>query len=898
MSLPPGTRLGPYEIQSALGEGGMGEVYRARDTRLDRSVAIKVLAPEIAGDPAARSRFEREARAVAALDHPHICGIFDVGEANGAHYLVMPHLDGQTLAARLEKGPLPLDQALTMATQVADALDKAHRQGIVHRDLKPANIMLTKTGAKLLDFGLAKLRAPGGPIALSGIERLATTSPGTAQGTILGTVQYMAPEQAEGREADARSDIWALGAVIYEMLTGMRPFLGDTPASVIGAILKDQPPPVSSRQPLAAPLLDRAIARCLEKDPDTRWQSAADVQRLLEWARDAEVATGRSPAARHVALGFRPWLPFALAGVLLAAVIALLPTWLAHRREALPPLLQLSLLPPPGTVFSSPPASVVAPQLAISPDGRQLAFVAQPPGGRPSLWVRALDSKEGQVLRGTEDAFYPFWSPDSRSLGFFAQGRLKVIEIGGGPPRTLTSAAPLDSRGGTWGADGTIVFAAERGALLRIPATGGTATPATRLDESRNETTHRFPAFLPDGLHFLYATRSRGSGEENLSVSIGSLDLQVGTPVISRTAWAAQFASPGYVLFMRAATLFAQPFDLDRRVTTGDPVALAEGVGATITGYSAFSVSRTGVLAYARPIAVPGQLRWFDRAGNPMTRVGEPAEYLDFELSPDEKTLAFSRVDDAGLTSADLWLLDLARNVPTRFTAHPMNDASPVWSPDGTRVVFRSNRQGYTALFGKGASGTDAERVILDTGFSLRPTDWSADGKLIVFSTTTPTGEYEVWVWRPDGTDEPRPAVRTPLNATHGRLSPNGRWLAYASDESGEQQVWLQSFPDGNNRHQVSPDGGSEPRWRRDGNELFYLSNSHKLMSVAIPGGDVLDAGTPRALFDVRVPLTGNPFRSNYAVTADGLRFLINTWVEPAPPPIDVVVNWPALLRK
>jgi serine/threonine protein kinase len=885
-----GTRFGPYEVIAPLGSGGMGEVYRARDARLDRSVALKVLAADIAGDPAARTRFEREARAIAALDHPHICSIYDVGEADGTHFLVMPLLEGQTLAARLEKGPLPLEQALAIATQVADALDKAHRQGIVHRDLKPANIMLTKAGAKLLDFGLAKLRVAPGPISMSTMGAGITTSAGTAQGTILGTLHYMAPEQVEGRDADARSDVWALGVVLYEMLTGARPFPGETPASVIGAILKDTPPPLTARQPSIGTEADRVISGCLAKDPHDRWQSAGDVRKLLEWVRDGK----SNPVSASANTGARRWLPIGIAGALLLSTTAMLPGWLADEREA-PELLQLSILPPPGTTFSSPPASVVAPQIAISPDGSQIALVAESSDGRPTLWIRPLSSAEARPLRGTEDAFYPFWSPDNRSVGFFAEGKLKVVDLDGGPPRTVSAAAPLESRGATWGADGTIVFAPDRGALLRIPAQGGATAPATTLDEARQETTHRFPSFLPDGRHFLYSVRTRTG--QDMGVQVASLDSPIGTPVVARTAWAAQFASPAHVLFVRAGALFAQPFDVAQPAATGEPVAIAEGVGATTTGYSAFSVSRTGVLVHARPIPVRGQLRWFDRAGSPGPLVGDAAEYLDFELSPDERSLALSRIDESGLTSADLWLVDLSRNVSTRLTTDPMNDASPLWSPDGARLIFRSNRQGYTGLYVKSASGTGDERLLLDTGASLRPTDWSANANWIIFSTTSSGGAYEIWAWREGAKDGPQRVVNTPRNAGHGRLSPDGRWLAYSSDDTGVSQVYVQPFPTGQ-RRPVSPKGGSEPRWRRDGRELFYLEGNGRLMAVEVPGGNALEFGIARALFDVRVPLTGNPFRWNYAVTGDGQRFLVNTRVDSEQPSIDVVFNWTALLQR
>ena len=589
-----------------------------------------------------------------------------------------------------------------------------------------------------------------------------------------------------------------------------------------------------------------------------------------------------------------PWLPLAVIGVLLAGLLMTLPGWWAHRREVDPAVLQLSVLPPPHTTFASPPASVVAPQIAISPDGRQIAFVAQAPRGRPSLWVRSLSDSDAQQIRGTEDAIYPFWSPDSRSIGFFAQGKLKTIELGGAPPRTL-SEAPLDSRGGTWGPDGTILFApAATSGIFRIAATGGTPMQVTKFDESRTENSHRFPAFLPDGRHFLYTTRSK---QQNWGVSIASLDSPAGTPLIERTEWSAQFAPPGYVLFLRAGTLMAQAFDLDRRSMTGEAVAVANDVGTTTTAYAAFSASRTGVVAYATEIGLMGELRWFDRSGHGGASVGAPAEYLDFELSPDERTVAVSRVDPA-LHTADVWLLDPARSVSTRFTIDPQNDAAALWSPDGGRIAFRSNRHGNTELFLKRSSGTEAEQPLLDVGANLITSDWSRDGKWIFYTKTSSMGGFDIWVW-PVGQDtKAQLVVHTALNATHGHLSPDGRWLAYASDESGELQVYVQPFPTTGEKRQISPDGGSEPRWRRDGNELFYLASNGKLTSVAIPGGDAFKAGVPKELFDVRVPLTGNPYRTNYAVTADGQRFLVNTRIDDAPSPVNIIINWTRLLKK
>jgi serine/threonine protein kinase len=878
-------------VIAALGAGGMGEVYKALDTRLDRTVAIKVLPGEVASDPDARTRFEREARAVAALDHPHICAIYDVGSIDGVHYLVMPQLEGQTLAARLAKGPLQFDEALQIATEIADALDRAHRHGIVHRDIKPANIMLTKAGSKLLDFGLAKLKPTTGPISMSGMTRMAT-APETAHGTILGTLHYMAPEQVEGREADGRSDIWALGTVVYEMITGSRPFQGDTPASVIGAILKDQPPRLSERQPLTPLLLERAVSQSLEKDADDRWQSVADFRRALLWVADSTSQRAAGPSAirprRRIA-------SLAIGGLMLLVVVAMAPGWLDHSREGAPALVRLSVVPPPKTTFSSPPASVVAPQLAISPDGRYLTFVVETSQGRPSLWIRSLDGLESRELAGTEDAIYPFWSPDSRSIGFFAGGKLKTLDITGGSPKTL-SEAPLDSRGGTWSRDGTIVFApAANDVLYRIASTGGMATPVTRFDSSRKENSHRFPSFLPDGRHFLYTTRSED--QAYWGISIASLDAPDGKPVVDGTQWSAQFVPSGHILLVRDSTLMAQPFDVTKAVVTGDAKALAENVGTTTTAYGAFSASQTGVLVHAAPIELPGELRWFDRTGAAVGLAAPAAEYIDFELSPDEGAVAMSRVEPE-VNTADIWVLDLARKISTRFTNDPLQEASVLWSPDGRVLVFRSNRQGTTAMYERRSGGTEAEQQILKAGTNLIPSHWSADAKFIVYTNTNSiTAGFDIWVWPTSGDTKPALAVRTPANAMHGRLSPDGKWLAYASDESGEMHVYVQPFPGTGEKRQISSEGGSEPRWRRDGRELFYLSSSHSLMSVSIPGGNAFNAGVPQALFQARVPLSGNPYRTNYTVTRDGQRFLVNARVDDAPMPITVTLNWPTLLR-
>jgi Tol biopolymer transport system component len=481
-------------------------------------------------------------------------------------------------------------------------------------------------------------------------------------------------------------------------------------------------------------------------------------------------------------------------------------------------------------------------------------------------------------------------------LGFFSQGKLKTIEIGGGQPRTLTDSA-LDSRGGTWGPDDTILFApSANSCIFRIPArTTGTASQVTKFDASRADNSHRFPAFLPDGRHFLYTTRS--TRQEHWGISMASLDSPVGTPLIDRTDWSAQFAPPGYILFVRDGTLMAQPFDLDRLATKGDAVPVAVDVGTTTTSYAAFSVSHNGVIVHAKNIGLLGELRWFDRSGSPAGSVGTLADYIDFELSPNERTVVVSRLDPK-LKSADIYLLDLARNVFEPVTKDPRHDASALWSPDGTRIVFRSNRRGYTELYQKRPSGTEPEQIVLNAGTNVITSDWSLDGKSIVYTKTSLTGGFDIWVWPVHGDAKPQSAVDTGLNAMHGRLSPNGRWLAYASDEFGQLQVYVQPFPATGEKRQISSDGGSEPRWRRDGNELFYLASSNKLMSVQIPGGNAFDFGVPKVLFDTHVPLMGNPYRSNYAVTANGQRFLVNTRLEDTPSSISIIHNWTALLKK
>jgi predicted Ser/Thr protein kinase len=690
--------------------GGMGEVYMARDTRLDRSVAIKVLKPEIATDPDLRARFEREARAVAALDHPHICALHDIGHENGVDFLVMEYLEGQTLAERVQKGALPVDQVLKIAIEIAGALDKAHRAGIVHRDLTPANIMLTKAGSKLLDFGLAKLKVSAPPSSMSGVTRLAT--PLTASGTILGTVPYMAPEQVEGKEADARSDIWAFGAVMYEMTTGNRPFDGESPASVIGAILKDDPPSISTRQPLASRSLDRIVSVCLAKDPYDRWQTARDLWRELQWIGEAGTATGRDERPRTAAPGALPALVAALAAVAaLAVTIAAVTVWRTPRAAPVPDV-RFSIYPEPGSAFSTPPASVVVPQFAVSfalsPDGTNLAFVATHNAG-PMLWVRPLSAPTARVLAGTNDATYPFWSGDGRSIGFFAQGKLKTVGLGGSAP-IVRADASLDSRGGAWALDGTMLVSLAPNVGLSQVSADGSMRPVLPLDRAAGDISHRWPSFLPDGRRFLFSGWNRDARKHG--VYLAALGDDTKRRLVD-SDWGAA-AVDGRLLFLRGRTLMAQALDLENWRVTGEPVRLLDDVGATPDGYPAFAVSRSGIVAYAEPWPTRGEPVWFSRDGR---RVGDPiaplADYVDFALSPDSRRLAISRVDSQTITS-DIWVLDLERGSMARLTSDPSQDAGPLWSPDGSRIVFRSNRRGLDGLFDKPSNGSRDEELLFE----------------------------------------------------------------------------------------------------------------------------------------------------------------------------------------
>jgi Tol biopolymer transport system component len=907
MALSPGTRLGPYEIQSVIGAGGMGVVYRARDTRLDRTVAIKILPDALAADPQFRDRFDREARTISQFTHPNICTLYDVGEHDGTSFLVMELLDGETLENRCARATargsgLPLDEALRIAIQIADALAAAHRRGIVHRDLKPGNIFLARSSgasappiAKLLDFGLAKLR-PAGP-AVSGLSMAATApSPVTSAGTILGTLPYMAPELVEGQDADTRTDLFAFGCVLYEMLTAKRPFEGKTPASLIAAILDREPPPVATLQPLAPPLVDAIIRRCLAKNADDRWQSAADLASALRWVVDS--ATASAPPAPPTAWRRTSVVAAlaALTGVALAAGV-----WFGWRYASsgtAPAASALFEVQPPTGVTLSPSPVAAAAQLALSADGRHLAFIGAAKGGPSQIWIRPLDSGQAQPLAGTDGASFPFWSPDSRFIAFFAAGKLKTIDTRGGTPQTLADAAA--GRGGSWNAEGVIVFAAQsNSSISRVSASGGSVTPVTTFNPDHAIFTQYWPQFLPDGRHFLYYQRSAKAEHQGVYVML--LGSSQSTRVLE-TSTRAVYAS-GHLLFVRDGILFAQAFDDRALQTSGEPIRLADGVGylATAFAYSAVTASSSGVLAHGPNVMVTTSLRWRDRGGATVGPPIAPRPYSSPRLSPDQTGVMVS-ITDVLTTQPDLWLLALARGTVSRVTSDRSSDWFPAWSHDGSHVFFGSARNGSTTVFQK--AGVAPEEQFADNAragnAAAYPTDASQDGRFLLCMLSTSRG-YDLSAIPLFGDRKPTPFLAGPFNEVQGRFSPNGRWVAYASDESGKFEVYVRPFPAENTQSTaISIAGGMQPEWRGDGQELFYISADGKLTAVpVVTDAAALRAGEPRALFAVEVPEPIAPYQTDYAVTADGQRFLVNTVVEqPTRPSLTVILNWTAGLKK
>jgi len=901
MPLSIGSRLGPYEILGLVGAGGMGEVYKARDARLDRTVAVKVLPRDLVNQPARRRRFEAEARAISSLHHPHICTLFDVGEQDGISFFVMEYLEGETLDDRLARGPLSAKEVLTCGLQIADALDHAHRAHCVHRDLKPANVMLTRSGTKLLDFGLVR-RFVAEPASAGTSTVSMDRRDLTAEGTILGTFRYMAPEQVEGREADARTDIFAFGALLFEVATGQRAFEGASQASLIAAILTHQPTAVSVARPDARlpQALDHVIERCLAKNPADRWQTARDVKLELEW-----IAAGGDGSAR--ARPQRRWRRREAIAWTVAAAATIVAAATAVRRDDPAPAVEVTrfiVAPPAGTSIG---AAENTTRIAVSLDGRHLAFVATTEG-RQQLWLRSLGSLTAQPLAGTDGAISPFWSPDSHYVGFFASGtgELKKIAVSGGPAITIC-AAQVDGVP-TWGRDGTILFTQFLDGIYRVSGEGGTPARVTRVDKARHELNHYWPSFLPDGRHFTYmATALETSGlRATPGVYVASLDSSEVT-LLARLHSKMVYAPPGYLLFVEQGVLFARVFDRATLKLSGEPMRIAEGVGYYRTvGNGAFSVSAAGVLAF-QGATDDSRLVWYDRHGNVTDPGWTKQNYGTVAISPDARRVAVDVLDPHTGTS-DIWIYDVAQGAPVRFTFDLDDESNPVWSPD-RRIMFRMNRGGPASLrlgsaapnlYAKTLGAAAEEELLVANPGPLNPNDWSADGKWIVYTNNTRQTGRDLWLMPTAGDRQPRALAATPFDEWDARFSPDSSRVAFVTTESGAAEVYVATLAPPGDKKRVSSGGGTSPRWSRDGRALFYASaDNRSIMSVPIDWSPSFTAAPPARLFTIK-PETGARLRLRsmmYDVTPE-LRFLINVPVgEPESSRITVVQNWAAGIR-
>lgn len=907
MTVSVGTKLGPYEITAALGAGGMGEVWRAKDTRLDREVAIKVLPAGFASNDQFRQRFEREAKAISQLNHPNICTLHDVGhvesdevldissstvEKTQLHYIVMELLDGESLSDRLKKGPLAVPEVLRYGREIASALDAAHRQGIIHRDLKPGNIILTRSGAKLLDFGLARTGADG-KAPVEGVTSLPTEAePLTAQGTILGTFQYMSPEQLEGLEADARTDIFALGAVLYEMATGTRAFQGKSRTSLIAAIVSSQPAPMSSVAPMVPPALEHVVRKCLEKEPDDRWQSAHDVSSQLQWISEAGTQAGVAVPVT-IRRKTRERLAWSLAALFFALLAVA--SWFLFRspKEEVTPVRSY-LLPPDNAKFNLTDENTAG--LAVSPDGKKVAFTVVDESEDTYIYVRFLDILEARKLNGTQNADHLFWSPDSRFIAFFANGKLKKVDINGAPPLTLCDAG--NARSGSWNEEGTILFSPSTlQPIHKVRDSGGEAVAVTKLDPSTGETTHRWAHFLPDGKHFLYmaGTHTLGSQSEVNAIYAGSLDSIDERKLIVHARSNVVYAS-GYLLYMRDNILVAQRFDPDKLETVSDPVPLAEGVSYS-AGYfrGVFSASSNGVLAYASGVSEENvQITWFDRKGEELGIVGEPGSYDNLRLSPNDLNLA-AGVYDRSKGTSDIWVIDLERDVESRFTFEELSENHPLWSPDGAKILYDSLEiapSGAKSRFSsKPSDGNAAGESIYVAEHPASTRDLSPDGRYVLFTERIPGSDLDLFYLDLEH-GKPEALLKREFNDPNGRFSPDGRWIAFVSNEGGSFQLYVMSFPDGKSKWQVSRDGIFQGGlvWRPG--EILFKGSEGKMMSVRVEEtGDSIRLSNPEILFT-------NPRISNFDVSHDGKRIIATVLPEAAETgPITLVTNWNAALR-
>jgi Tol biopolymer transport system component len=896
MPLAPGTHLGPYEIGAPLGAGGMGEVYRARDTRLERTVAIKILPEQLSNDPVRKQRFEREAKTISSLNHPHICVLHDVGSQDGISYLVMECVEGDTLAKRLEKGPLPLEQVLKYGMQIADALDRAHRSGVVHRDLKPGNIMLTSSGAKLLDFGLAKPTA-----ALAGVTALTAavmqSSPMTERGTIVGTFQYMSPEQIEGKELDGRSDIFSLGSVLYEMLTGRRAFEGKSQLSVASAILEKEPTPVLTVKPMTPSVLDHTIKKSLAKAPDERWQSAGDLASELKWIAETgmEGATA-GDAARRGKFGFKlAWVAMTLVAIALTIVA----TYYAARPTP-ESLLMASVIPPPG-VYVDSSGRIGPPQ--ISPDGKRLAFIgckteaaalSMVGGEACSIWLRGLASAEAHEVADTGGGYFPFWSPDSRDIAFFADGKVKRVPADGGPVQIVCDAS--DARGGSWGSSGTIIFSATRvSAIYSVPADGGTSVPVTEVKPSAVEVaSHRWPHFLPDGKHFLYESAPNGACGELNEMHFASIDGKQDVSLM-RTCSNGAFAD-GHLIFWRDGNLVAQWFEPRTGVLSGVPTAIVEHANfEPLFSLAKFSASADGKLVYIAGDSVTASpLVWYDRNGKVLGTLGETDHYKNAAISRDGSHVV---ADTIGVKESKIRILD-ARGTRTLTTLGNSDGGAPTWSADGREIYFASNANGSAGIYAKAADGSGEQREVLKFEKNQLGTLFlaaSPDGKFLAYVAFDPTTSMDIYTMALGGDRKPQPFLRSPAREYGPAFSPDGRWLAYESNVSGRNEVYVTPFPAGGAQFQVSTSGGERPVWRHDGKEIYYRGGLRMMAVELNTKVSPVEFGRPKELFELAAANLNGRY---YDVGPDG-RFLTNSWPNTTKAQsFSLVVNWPTRLKK
>jgi eukaryotic-like serine/threonine-protein kinase len=880
MPLSPEVRLGPYEILDAIGAGGMGEVYRAKDTRLDRTVAIKILPAHLSSDPVRKQRFEREAKTISSLNHPHICVLYDVGSQDGVDYLVMECVEGETLAKRLEKGALPLEQVLKYGMQIADALDKAHRTGVVHRDLKPGNIMLTPTGAKLLDFGLAKPTAPlSSAVTLTAATR---NSPVTEQGTIVGTFQYMSPEQIEGKELDGRSDIFSFGAVLYEMLTGQPAFQGKSQLSVASAILEKEPEPISALKPMTPPTLDHAIRSCLAKDPEERWQTARDLMLELKWIAEAGSQPGAAtPALSHRKLRERLAWAATVAIATVLAVIAGVGWWRAARTSQPHLPMRLSLELSPGTIIDR----FAGAQLALSPDGTRIVVAEHDPAGMRRLAIRSLDQSQFVPLAsaGYAVAFRSFFSPDGQWIGFFADGKLKKIPFQSGAPVTLCDV-PGFPRGASWGDDGNIVAAFNWGSsgLVRVPSGGGAPVQVTQPSKEKGETAHAWPQVLPGSQTVLFTAYGTGAYDDG---EIAVVSFKTGErKTLHRGASFGRYLPSGHLVYLHQNTLWAAPFDLSRLEVTGAPQPVLEEVNSNVSGGGDFDFSQTGTLAYVSSkvqISFPYSIWWLESSGQVKPLHAPPGLYENPRFSPDGKRLAFELA--TGSVRADIWVKDLERDSVSRLTNLPGRNNQPVWTPDGKNIVFASWEQATPGIYWIRADGAgEAQRLTeTDGGIVIQyPHSFSPDGKWLAFSQSGFGTQAETWIAPIKGDrDHPRLGkaeafLHTSFSEWDPAFSPDGRWLAYESNESGSYEVYVRPFPGPGGKSQISTSGGLYPIWSRDGHKIFFVAPDRRIMVTSYSAkGDTFSAGKPQVWSQKNLIEAGGNY--TYDLAPDGKRFAV-----------------------